>query len=117
MISAAQIKFIKSLAQKKFRDQSGLFVVEGDKMVAEAMASRFTVEQVYRRSEIGDAAMARISSLSSPSPVLALVRCPEDLSSASLPSSGLFLALDSIRDPGNLGPRSFLHHAPHHADG
>ena len=35
--------------------------------------------------------------------MLALVRKPEDLSSAKLPSSGLFLALDGIRDPGNLG--------------
>lgn len=98
-----EIKFIKSLSQKKFRDQHGLFVVEGEKLVAEAMASRFAVEKVYRREEIGEAAMARISGLSSPSPALALVRRPEDLLQAQSPSRGLFLALDGIRDPGNLG--------------
>lgn len=103
MITAAEIKLIKSLSQKKFRDSSGLFVVEGEKMVAEAMASRFTVEKVYRKAEIGESSMARISALSSPSPALALVRRPDDLLSSDLPSAGLILALDGIRDPGNLG--------------
>ena len=103
MLSLAQIKFIKSLSQKKFRDSSGLFVAEGEKLVAEALASRFQVEAVYRKEEIGEAAMARITGLSSPSPALALVHRPEDLSKAELPEKGLFLALDGIRDPGNLG--------------
>lgn len=98
-----EIKFIKSLALKKFRDESGLFVVEGEKLVAEALASRFGVEKVYYREEIGAAAMARISGLSSPSPALALVRRPDDLLKPEMPVKGLFLALDGIRDPGNLG--------------
>ena len=102
-MTQAEIKFVKSLSQKKFRDSSGLFVVEGEKLVAEALASRFTVERVYRREEIGEAALARISALSSPSPALALVRKPADLLQDELPATGLFLALDGIRDPGNLG--------------
>ncbi len=102
-MTAAEIKFVKSLSQKKFRDASGLFVVEGEKLVAEALASRFTVEKVYRREEIGEAAMARISALSSPSPALALVRRPSDLLRDEVPAKGLILALDGIRDPGNLG--------------
>lgn len=104
LISNNQIKFIKSLSDKKFRDEHGLFVVEGEKMVAEALSSRFKVEEVYRREEIGEDVMKRISSLSSPSPVLALVRRPDDLAIFSLrPQKGLYLALDSIRDPGNMG--------------
>ena len=103
MITAAEIKFIKSLSQKKFRDSEGLFVVEGEKMVQEALKSGFEVEKVYRKEDIGEAAMERISAQSSPSPALALVRKPADLSSAKLPSKGLILALDGIRDPGNLG--------------
>lgn len=103
MITNAEIKFLKSLSQKKFRESEGLFVVEGEKLVQEALKSAFKVEKVYRKEEIGEAAMARISSLSSPSPVLATVVRPADLESGAFPSSGLFLALDGIRDPGNLG--------------
>lgn len=103
MISAAEIKFVKSLSQKKFRDSSGLFVAEGEKLVSEALASSFIVEKVYRKEETGEEKMARMSSLSSPSPVLATILIPEDLSEGKLPGKGLFLALDSIRDPGNLG--------------
>lgn len=102
-MTAAEIKYVKSLSQKKFRDSEGLFVVEGEKLVQEALASGFGVEKVYRREEIGESAMERISSLTSPSPVLALVKKPLDISSSALPDKGLFLALDGIRDPGNLG--------------
>jgi TrmH family RNA methyltransferase len=103
MITSAEIKFIKSLSQKKFRDSSGLFVAEGEKLVAEALHSRFKVEKVYRKEEIGEAVMARITGLSSPSPALALIHKPEDLSKGQVPEKGLYLALDGIRDPGNLG--------------
>ena len=78
-ISNNEIKKVKSLQQKKFRDETGLFTVEGEKMVDEAVASPFFVESVYRRDEIGEEAMKRISSLSSPSPALAVVRKPEDV--------------------------------------
>lgn len=100
-ISKNELRQVRSLAQKKFRDESGLFVVEGEKMVLEALASGFEVVSVYRRDEIGEEAMARLSMLSSPSPVLAVVRQPAP--AAFRPSKGLFLALDGIRDPGNLG--------------
>ena len=99
---------MKSLQLKKFRDQYGLFTVEGDKMVEEALASGFDVVDIYRREDIGEDVMKKISSLSSPSPVLATVRKPIDAklqtrSGISLYDKGLYLGLDSIRDPGNLG--------------
>lgn len=121
-ISNAEIKKIRSLAQKKFRDGYGLFVAEGEKMVAEAMASGFGVTAVYRRDEIGEEAMGRISQLAAPSPVLAVVRKPTGLvledeygfrealgldkksgQASGSGKGGLFLLLDTIRDPGNLG--------------
>ena len=109
-ISNNEIKRIKALQQKKFRDESGLFVVEGEKMVEEALRSGFEVEAVYRKDEIGETAMSRMTSLASPSPVLAVLKQPEDhkvedLSPLEplLSEGGLFLALDTIRDPGNLG--------------
>ena len=102
MLTAAQIKLIRSLARKKEREACGLFVVEGEKLVAEALRSGWEVEAVYRADEVGEKTMERISLLSSPSPALALVRIP-DRSLAALPGKGLYLALDGIRDPGNLG--------------
>ncbi len=105
-VSHNEIKFVRSLEHKKFRDENGLFAVEGEKMVAEALASSFEVERVYRESEVGAAAMERLSLMASPSPALALVRKPADIQLddfGNLPSKGLFLALDGIRDPGNLG--------------
>ena len=107
MISKAEIKRIRALHLKKQRDESGLFVVEGEKMVAEALSSGFEVESVYRIEDIGEEAMARISLLSSPSPALAVVRIPavpaKDDIDALIASRPLCLALDGVRDPGNLG--------------
>ena len=100
-ITQAEIKQICSLREKKFRDAYGLFVVEGEKMVQEALLSDFEVVRVWRREEIGDAAMERISQLSSPSPVLAVVSRPEPAGIVLQPS--LCLGLDGIRDPGNMG--------------
>jgi TrmH family RNA methyltransferase len=109
-ISNNEIKRIKALQQKKMRDAEGLFIVEGEKMVQEAVDSPFAVEKIYYKSEIGEEAMSRITALSSPSPALAVVKKPADAyvdDAASLKpfleEGGLFLALDTIRDPGNLG--------------
>ena len=109
-ISNNEIKRVKALQQKKVRDAEGLFIVEGEKMVQEAADSPFDVIQVYHRNEIGEDAMGRISALASPSPVLAVVKKPADMYvddvaqlAPVLKEGGLYLALDTIRDPGNLG--------------
>lgn len=104
-LTHAQIKMIRSLKDKKFRDEYGLFVVEGEKLVREALDSSYEVESVYRMEEIGENVMSRISLCATPSPVLALVRIPTDRSSYGKCgiSGGLCLALDSVRDPGNMG--------------
>ena len=104
--SKADIRLIRSLGQKKFRQEHGLFVVEGEKMVGEALTQkRFSVEAVYRTSDIGEETMGRMSHLSSPSPALAVLRIPSDgiPDRASALPSGLCLGLDSVRDPGNVG--------------
>ncbi len=111
-LSANKIKFIRSLSQKKYRDEHGLFIAEGEKIVAEAMASGYNVKEVYHEKEIGRECMERISCLASPSPVLAVIEKPlltpdnllnglaDNLQHGRKP---LFLALDGVKDPGNLG--------------
>ena len=99
-ISNNEVKQIRSLHDKKYRDEYGMFLVEGEKLVAEAEKSGFEIVRTIRRSEVGDKVMERISTMSSPSPVIAVVRRP---SPSSHSPQGLCLALDSVRDPGNLG--------------
>ena len=106
--SKADIRLIRSLGQKKFREELGLFVVEGEKMVGEALTQkRFPVEAVYRFSDVGEEVMGRMSHLSSPSPALAVLRIPQEEMQDNAPApalpSGLCLGLDSVRDPGNAG--------------
>lgn len=116
-LSAKEIKFIKSLQQKKCRKETGLFVVEGEKLVNEAISSAFKVRMVYKTSEIGTECMSRISSLKSPSPALAVVEQLNLLNPDSIFSklenkgyckkensiAPLCLGLDNVKDPGNFG--------------
>lgn len=101
MLTNNDIKTIRSLKDKKFRDELGLFVVEGEKMVQEALNSKLEVKAVYRVEEVGETAMSKISQFTTPSPVLALVKKP----ATAVPDSlrGLSIGLDSVRDPGNMG--------------
>ena len=101
ILSAKHIKAIRSLSSKKYREETGLFVVEGEKMVSEALESDFQVVEVWRRDDIGYDARARISQLRSPSPVLAVVKAKSLKDDGGC--GGLCLALDGIRDPGNFG--------------
>ncbi|MGN1215533.1 MAG: TrmH family RNA methyltransferase [Candidatus Cryptobacteroides sp.] len=105
-VSSNEIKYVKSLTQKKYRDQENAFIVEGEKMVAEALESSFDILKVYTLDSVGAKAMSRLSQMATPSPALAVVRKPANLfldATSPLPLKGLFLALDGIRDPGNLG--------------
>ena len=114
MLSNADKKTIRSLKQKKCRDREGLFVVEGLKMVQEALNSTCKVRALYVQSEglfsgatsITKQQMSEISHFDTPSPALAVVeKEKKDLlqTIALVSQSTLYLGLDSIRDPGNLG--------------
>ncbi|MCQ2182714.1 MAG: RNA methyltransferase [Bacteroidales bacterium] len=101
MLTNNEIKAIRSLKDRKNREEQGLFVVEGEKMVREAQASGYEIKAIYRSEDIGETAMSRISLLTSPSPILAVVRIPR--SGKAVPDGSLCLGLDSVRDPGNMG--------------
>ncbi|OFY45103.1 MAG: hypothetical protein A2X18_14320 [Bacteroidetes bacterium GWF2_40_14] len=103
MLSKSDIKFLKSLSHKKTRDELGLFIVEGEKMVEEAKKSDFLLERVIYMKDIGEDVMSKITLLSSPSPVFAILRRKDSPLSIPVDSDKIYLALDSVRDPGNLG--------------
>ena len=101
MLTNAEIKRIKSLKEKKYRDEYGQFAVEGEKLVEEALCSGFKVSAVYRTEEVGEEAMSRMTQLNTPSPVLAVVEKPKPR--GLVLQRNLYLGLDSVRDPGNMG--------------
>ncbi|WP_031428094.1 TrmH family RNA methyltransferase [Flavimarina sp. Hel_I_48] len=114
MVAKSQIKLITSLAQKKYRQQHGLFVVEGIKGIQELLQSRFKLHSLYvleehktdfpgqKTIEIDQKTLKKVSFLKSPQKALAVFEIPEE-SKAELPGQGLQLVLDDVRDPGNLG--------------
>lgn len=112
-----EIKLIKSLQIKKYRDNHQLFVIEGEKMVSELFnQDRFIIDTVFYTSDyplefiptkchsvqISNNELGRISGLKTPNKVLATVKMghkPE----INFNEENLVLLLDDVKDPGNLG--------------
>ena len=106
------MKLIKSLHQKKYRNEHGLFFVEGLKVVKELLNSDLKLVQVLTTTkfvkdfsnieiqEIGDEDLKKISALHNPNGVLAVFKIPKP---KPIDLQDWVVALDDIRDPGNLG--------------
>jgi RNA methyltransferase, TrmH family len=121
MLSKNQIKRINSLKTKKFRDLEKQFIAEGTKLVTDLLNSRFKVREIYATTDwitssspapwtsgpepcpVTAAEMERITALSTPSPVLAVIDIPPQPEDLHASTKDLTLVLDDIRDPGNLG--------------
>jgi TrmH family RNA methyltransferase len=114
-ISASTIKHIRTLQQKKFRKESGLFVVEGVKTVQELISSSLEIDSLYCTETLGfldnlepelvniikEKELERISGLRNPNKVFAVAKIPE-----AKPidwNATLILVLDGVNDPGNVG--------------
>lgn len=112
MISKNQIKLIQSLHHKKMRISNELFFAEGTKVILELLNSNFELVHLFttlddfeevsnlKKDIINEQDLKKISALSTPNTCLAVFKIP---SSKNIINKGLILALDSIRDPGNLG--------------
>lgn len=111
MLTKNQIKLIVSLSQKKFRSQHRLFVVEGLKGIDEFLNSNFKLVHLYSTSTtfdidatkftiVSDGDLKKITNLKSHNGTLALFEIPEPV---AVDTSKLIVALDAVRDPGNLG--------------
>ncbi|HET8886932.1 MAG TPA: RNA methyltransferase [Salinimicrobium sp.] len=111
MVSKSQLKLITSLAQKKYRNRHGLFIVEGIKNIEEFLKSSFELQALFTTEAIFQAEKSKtffielselkqISQLTTPQIALAIFQIPKP---KPLFYSNLIVALDGVRDPGNLG--------------
>lgn len=108
MISKNQQKLIRGLELKKFRRREQLFVAEGPKVVGDLVKAGYTPQALFSTTEqpgaqlVSEDELRRISFLQHPQQVLALFPLPEPELEQPQPGS-LYLALDGVQDPGNLG--------------
>ncbi|HOP59267.1 MAG TPA: RNA methyltransferase [Bacteroidales bacterium] len=121
MISKSKAGFIVSLQKKKVREEEKLYVIEGDKLVKEYIASKAKIKTIIAKPEFIQALPAglklppeeiipvsydelkKISSLKTPHNALAVVQIPDISSGFAKYDEGISAALDSVQDPGNLG--------------
>lgn len=111
MVSKNQIKLINSLQQKKYRKLHNLFIAEGKKVIQELIDANFSLEHLFvtqtdlfdkkhAATLISDSELKKISALTSANDCLAVFKIKEYSSDTN---SVLELALDNIKDPGNMG--------------
>lgn len=121
MLSRNATKFVNSLKIKKYRQEHQAFIVEGEKSVSELLKGGLDIITLYAVGEwlndnasalrntncsietVTEQELGRISDLTTPNKVLAVVRMPDTEKLPAPDFSDLILALDSIRDPGNMG--------------
>lgn len=111
MLTKNQIKLITSLGQKKQRTKHQLFIVEGKKGVDEFLKSDVRLNHLYavtdqydcppeKFSLISEPDLKKISALTTPQQVVGIFEIPNP---KKVSPDHLILALDAVRDPGNLG--------------
>ena len=120
MLSKNKIKFIQSLNRKKIRDQENFFLVEGSKMVLEAIDSGYQIELICATEDFlsrmqsnkkgiaevvacSDDELKKASLLQNPQQALAVVQQPRHPFQLEDLKNSFSIALDFIQDPGNLG--------------
>ena len=111
MLSKSRITLITSLKQKKYRVQHQLFVVEGIKTIREFLNSAFVLEHLYtinkfdnvsenQQTQVSEVELKKISFLKNTNSALAIFKIQAN---KPVDDSKLIVALDDVRDPGNLG--------------
>lgn len=117
MLSKSKIKLIRSLEHKKFRNETGLFLAEGDKLVRDILPYfqcrllAATADWLASVGQLPDCETAEISAdemhsaslMRTPQHVLALFEQPQYDFKLETLDGKLVLALDGIQDPGNMG--------------
>lgn len=125
LISSTQnpkVKLARSLANRKGRQAAGLFLVEGTKLLAEALTwgrqptTTFATADWWRahedlapfaslageRAEVTEPVLAALATTETPDPVVALVPLPQDRA-VTLARGAIAVVAHRLQDPGNLG--------------
>jgi len=119
MITKNQVKYIQSLGQKKSRDIENHFIAEGTKLVNELLKEEnckivqlLALKEWFDENpnasnyteviELSDAELEKISHLTTPNQVLAVIEKIQWESDPEI-KGNISLALDTIQDPGNMG--------------
>ena len=119
MLVKSKVKYIQTLGQKKFREQEGLFIAEGPKLVKELLETdAASVKEIYGVKdwmddnrkllnktsiiEITEIELEKISQLTTPNKVVAVVK-QYDTTDTVTAKNEITLVLDNVQDPGNLG--------------
>jgi TrmH family RNA methyltransferase len=111
MLTKAELQRLRSLREKKHREALGLFVIEGEKVVAELLVAKFPFAEIYATPAwtgasthaVTEEEMARASHFPTPSSVLALGQITRRPLAPATLDRGLTLALDGVQDAGNVG--------------
>jgi TrmH family RNA methyltransferase len=122
MLSKTHTKYIQSLQHKKLRDETGLFIAEGPKVVMDLVNSRkFVCKEIFAMNNwllehskqlsllkdtvvnaVEDFELQKLSSLSTAHAVVAVFEKRKPVYKIE-PALKITLVLDTIQDPGNLG--------------
>lgn len=119
------IKHIRKLKEKKYRDEFGEFIIEGAKMISEAIhenakikqiivcddcktESSMTPEQLYDIAKyecvyVSEKIFSQITEVSAPQGIMAIVEKQTKNENKIDYRASHFLILDNIQDPGNMG--------------
>lgn len=98
-LSKAQVKWVRSLQQKKNRDAEGVFVAEGEKCVND-LRDAFELLLLASPQNASRMEIEQMSSLRNPQGTIAVFRKREE---TDIDTQQLLVALDGVQDPGNLG--------------
>jgi TrmH family RNA methyltransferase len=116
MLSKNEVKYIQSLCHKKSRDEEGLFIAEGPKMMNELRQSNYEIVKAYaikewlernaekteNVTEVSPSELERISALKTPNEVLVIAK-QKVVNTEPVLKGNITLVLDGIQDPGNMG--------------
>ncbi|WP_421773660.1 TrmH family RNA methyltransferase [Gracilimonas sp.] len=113
-----EIKLLRKLARKKYREKEQRFVVEGERAVEQVVENGLVeVETVFVLSgiavsnqlsaisvEIEEDVLAEVADTENPQGILAVCKMPGEVDINELKNQeGVIVATDAIQDPGNMG--------------